>query len=65
MMKSFSFLLLVAAFVASCQGFVAPRAVLSPTAKQSVQQTPLFGFLGDKERDALTRDSEPEQFFQT
>jgi hypothetical protein len=26
---------------------------------------PLYGFLGDKERDALTRDSEPEEFFAT
>lgn len=27
--------------------------------------TPLYGFLGDKERDGLTRDSEPEEFFAT
>lgn len=27
--------------------------------------TSLYGFLGDKERDTLTRDSEPEEFFAT
>lgn len=27
--------------------------------------TQLSGFLGDKERDGLTRDSEPEEYFQT
>lgn len=26
---------------------------------------PLFGFMGDKERDRLTRDSEPEEYFRT
>lgn len=25
----------------------------------------LYGFLGDKERESLTRDSEPEEFFAT
>lgn len=27
--------------------------------------TSLYGFMGDKERDTLTRDSEPEEFFAT
>ena len=27
--------------------------------------TSLYGFLGDQERDALTRESEPEDFFAT
>ena len=32
---------------------------------QQKHVTPLFDFLGDKEREVLTRDSEPEEFFAT
>jgi hypothetical protein len=38
---------------------------LATVKQQKRSTTNVFGFLGDKERDALTRDSEPEQYFQT
>ena len=44
---------------------VQPRSAVSFVQNQVGTTTALQGFLGDKERDALTRDSEPEDFFAT
>jgi len=67
--SSFSFLAAVAlgCLLASATGF-ALRAAIDTTKSRVSQRektTPLFGFLGPPERDSLTRDTEPEEFFQT
>lgn len=51
--------------------FVVPRpqhssSSAATTASRTTTSTiPLFSFMGDKDRDKLTRDSEPEDFFVT
>lgn len=61
-----SALLIVAiAFLASGSSAFAPSSQISSKACAS-STTPLFGiFDGEQERQALTRDSEPEDFFAT
>jgi hypothetical protein len=61
---SFTFLIIAA----SCLGTFAfvPKAHVARTFVNDVRvQMPLNGFMGDKERDGITRDNEPEDFFQT
>mmetsp|Transcript_3423 Transcript_3423/g.8141 ORF Transcript_3423/g.8141 Transcript_3423/m.8141 type:complete len:106 (-) Transcript_3423:274-591(-) len=61
-----STLLIVAiAFLASGSSAFAPSSQISSNAC-ATSTTPLFGaFDGEQERTALTRDSEPEEFFAT
>lgn len=65
-MKSTVFATVLFLLSAACsEAFVAnsnQKLALTST-KTPVQ--PLQGFLGDKERESLTRDSEPEEFFAT
>lgn len=70
-MKSFapsqvSTLLVLVTLFFGAQGFLAPHSQHTPAVTQGQKRTAfLYGFLGDKERDNLTRDSEPEEFFAT
>ncbi|KAL7572102.1 hypothetical protein ACA910_001741 [Epithemia clementina (nom. ined.)] len=52
-------------FLLSCNAFVIQLKPTVTTSTTQRRQIPLYNFLGDKERDALTRDSEPEEFFAT
>jgi hypothetical protein len=66
-MKTFT---LTAAILAIClmanvNAFAPSTKVSLTTSTTTRKPTAAFGFLGDKERDKLTRDSEPEQFFAT
>ena len=63
-MKSATFLasLTLLAFALSCNAFVVQHKA---TAIERQAAPPLYDFLGDRERDALTRESEPEEFFAT
>jgi hypothetical protein len=69
-MMSFFFtnvlVLLVLCLGISVNGFV-PKSVLAPQtfAARRSSTTQLYNFFGEQERDSLTRDSEPEQFFST
>jgi hypothetical protein len=64
-------LLLAAAGLASA--FAPPRPHVQASSTPSISLAtrtvagagPLFGFMGDKDRDRLTRDSEPEDYFRT
>jgi hypothetical protein len=58
-------ILALAALLLSMSNAFAPIPALAAKRSMASQQQPLYGFLGDKERDGLTRDSEPEDFFQT
>eukprot|EP00531_Pseudo-nitzschia_arenysensis_P003178 CAMPEP_0116149062 /NCGR_PEP_ID=MMETSP0329-20121206/18721_1 /TAXON_ID=697910 /ORGANISM="Pseudo-nitzschia arenysensis, Strain B593" /LENGTH=105 /DNA_ID=CAMNT_0003645299 /DNA_START=60 /DNA_END=377 /DNA_ORIENTATION=- len=64
--RFFSTLLIVAiAFLASESSAFAPSSQISSTA-YATSTTPLMGvFDGEQERQALTRESEPEEFFST
>jgi hypothetical protein len=74
-MKPVQLSLVTLCVVASLASAFAPRPALSTsgtlggvkfsTARSTPGAQPLFGFMGDKERDELTRDSEPEDFFRT
>lgn len=55
---------LVASLCATSSAFTTPTPLLWRT-KVGTKVPPVFGFLGDKERDNLSRDSEPEEFFST
>jgi len=61
MMKSFALFLLL---VNTSEAFMirTPTAAASST-RQTIHQR--FGFMGDQEREKLTRDNEPEEFFAT
>jgi hypothetical protein len=63
-MKTFGlFLALLAVALVSTTAF-APIGNVAKTSK--VERAPaLMGFFEEKERDTLTRDSEPEEYFQT
>mmetsp|Transcript_21963 Transcript_21963/g.61166 ORF Transcript_21963/g.61166 Transcript_21963/m.61166 type:complete len:107 (-) Transcript_21963:346-666(-) len=70
-MKSVTFSTVLAVVVAmSCvlmsQAFV-PRSSVGHAfnVKAATTTTKLNGFMGDPERESLSRDSEPEEFFQT
>jgi hypothetical protein len=66
MQSSPSFLSLIALVVVLCtSNAFAPKPALTRTTTATQNVTPLFGFLGDKERDRLSRDNEPEDFFAT
>lgn len=43
----------------------APRLVVVPTTSGGETSTSLYGFLPEPERESLTRDSEPDDFFAT
>jgi len=60
-MKFLSLLLLVAACARLSQSFAPPR----PLVALGRQQTRTFLNIGEQEREKLTRDSEPEEFFST
>jgi hypothetical protein len=73
-MKPVQLSLVTLCVVASLASAFAPRPAVSSsggaalkfsTARSTPGAQPLFGFMGDKERDQLTRDSEPEDFFRT
>jgi hypothetical protein len=74
-MKPVQLSLVTLCVVSSLASAFAPRPALSSTggggalkfstARSTPGAQPLFGFMGDKERDQLTRDSEPEDFFRT
>jgi len=74
--SSFLALICLGVIACSCDAFVVPQsASKAPSTTAFVGAgnkhrfrtggTPLFDFLGPKERDSLTRDNEPEEFFQT
>ena len=61
-------LVAVSILLSSTEAF-APRPAIVSSSSRTFQGTaktnPLFGFLGPKERESLSRDDEPEEFFQT
>ncbi|GKY92653.1 hypothetical protein MPSEU_000235400 [Mayamaea pseudoterrestris] len=58
--------IMLLACLCAATAFTSPKLPVIATRSRVSQTTPpLFGFLGDKERDGLTRDSEPDQFFST
>jgi len=67
-MKSISFtaslLILAIAFVASASAFVPKSAVSMPSTRMVVSELKMV-VGGEKERESLTRDSEPEDYFKT
>ena len=69
-MKSFtilaSLLIIAASCLLSASAFV-PQTTLTPTKTFARRKTPtqIFVNIGEKERDSITRDSEPEEFFRT
>lgn len=64
-MKSFAlFVALIAMALVSTLAF-APNANVVKISGRTVSPALNMGFFEEKERDALTRDSEPEDYFQT
>ena len=51
-------------FAATASAF-APKPVVSPTFTKTKTEIHMAIFDGEKEREKLTRDSEPEEFFAT
>jgi hypothetical protein len=61
----FFYLLLVLACTLSMTSAFAPKAAVSTTAFARPALTRTYINIGDQERQKLTRDSEPEDFFAT
>ncbi|CAB9500452.1 expressed unknown protein [Seminavis robusta] len=59
-----SALLVCLAYLSTASAF-APKALVTPTATRTMTQVYMGVFDGEQERQQLTRDSEPEEFFQT
>jgi hypothetical protein len=59
-----SLLVIVATFLVSSNAFV-PAAQVSTAFTRKLSPVVVQGFMGDKEREGLTREDEPEDFFAT
>ena len=65
-MKSFGLLLaLIAIAFASTSAFAPNANIVQNSSGRTMNSVLKMGFFEEKERDALTRDSEPEDYFQT
>ena len=58
-----SLLIIAIAFVATASAFVPRAAVSTVSTRKPVSELNIFG--GDQEKKTLTRDNEPEEYFQT
>jgi hypothetical protein len=61
---SFAFLIIAASCLVSSFAF-APKAKMAKTFVNRAPSTTSLNIFDDQERTSLTRDSEPEDFFQT
>ena len=65
-MKSFGLLLaLIAIAFASTNAFAPTANIVQNSSGRTMNSVLKMGFFEEKERDALTRESEPEDYFQT